>query len=168
MAGYQTRQRPTFDRRQKSVAIHINIYLFSVMIPCAMGPCLNEWERALCAAAVRPKTFVSERDMPAQKDLLEHPDVTRPRDQRKGRTRNYAGEIFQGPRRKIGGCDKHSIDMITPPPPEFFFEGPCLHSAIPATAPIGLRGIMDGFSTANRTTAVLKPPPSERIRRRAG
>ena len=101
------------------------------MLPFAIDLSLNEWGRALCAADFRPKTFVSEGDNLAQKDLLGQPDVTAPRNLRKGRTRNYAEEICQEPRIQIGAGDIHSTDRVMSP--TFVYEERCLHSALLAT-----------------------------------
>ena len=101
------------------------------MLPFAIDLSLNEWGRALCAADFRPKTFVSERDNLAQKDLLDQADVTAPRNIRNGRTRNYAEDICQEPRIQIGACDIHSTVRIMPP--TFVYEELCLHAALLST-----------------------------------
>ena len=64
-------------------------------------------------------------------DLLDQPDVTAPWNLRKGRTRNYAGKIFDEPRIALWEGNTPSIDMIMSP--EFVFEEPCLPSVLIAT-----------------------------------
>ena len=101
-----------------------------------MGPSLNEWGRALCAAAFRTKTFVSQRDKLARKDLLEQPDVTDPWHLRKGRTRKYAEKIPHGPRIQIWEGNIPSFDRYDNSPPQaFVYEEPRLHSALLSTSP---------------------------------
>ena len=101
------------------------------MIPFARGPSLNGWGRALCVADFRSKAFAPQRGKIARKNLLGQPDTPVPWNLRKGRTRNYAGEIAREPMIQLGADILPSIDMITSP--TFVFEGACLPSVLLAT-----------------------------------
>ena len=101
------------------------------MIPFATNPSLNEWERALCAAAFRSKTFVSQRGKIENGDLRNQPEVTEPWNLKKGRTKNYTVEIFNEPRVHLWGGEAPSIDMVMST--AFVFDEPCLPSLILTT-----------------------------------
>ena len=101
------------------------------MIPFSKDPSLNEWERALCAAIHRSRTFVSNRDRLAQEELKDQREADFPWNLRKGRTRNYVTKIFEEERVEIHSNHAPTIDIITTP--DFVFEEPCLPSIIVAT-----------------------------------
>ena len=101
------------------------------MIPFATNPSLNEWERALCAAAFRSKTFVSQRDKIANEDLRNQHGITEPWNLKKGRTKNYLERIFEEPRIHLWDGGVPSIDMVMSP--TFVFEEPCVPSLLLAT-----------------------------------
>ena len=101
------------------------------MIPFATKPSLNECGRALCAAAFRSKTFVSQRGKIAHDDIRNQAEATEPWILKKGRVRNYVGKIFKEPRIHLREGGAPSVDMVTSP--TFVFEEPCLPSLLLAT-----------------------------------
>ena len=76
-------------------------------------------------------TFAPERNRLSQQGLLGQPEENEPRNLRKGRPRNYVGQISQGPTIQIGDGGIPAIDMVAPS--YFFYEDHWIPAILSAT-----------------------------------